>query len=366
MTKLLYIAPRDFPRRVANRVQTIKMAEAFAKHAEVTLMVSKLHTSIEELWEYYDVKTPFKIKVIGEPFIGPQSAYSLIPSLIEILRLKPDILYFREELIGWMISWFKRDYIYEMLDLIPRYQRYYPRLVRKSKRTITISQGLKYTAVNAGLDSSKIEIRPDAVDLDAFGINTTKQEARSFLGLDKNTKLVIYSGRFSSWKGTDTLIQSALYLPKDVKILLVGGFEGEPEKMKRIISHSGVSEKVSVIEFQPHSLIPQYLKAADVLVIPNNAEHQLSVMHTSPLKLFEYMASKRPIVASNLPSIREILDDSSATFVEPGNPQDLAAGIMHAIESKEIKTKIDCAYKIATNNTWEERARMIIESALKH
>jgi len=363
MPKLLYIAPRDFPRRVANRVQTIKMAEAFSQYAEVTLVVSKLHSSIDELWEYYDVKTPFNIKVIGEPIWGPQSVYSLIPSIIQILKLKPDILYFREELIGWLISWFKRDYIYEMLDLLPRYQRYYPRLVQKSKRTIVISQGLKNTAINAGLNDGKIQIRPDAVDLNAFDIELRSSDARSSLGLDPQSKLVVYSGRFSSWKGTDTLIESAKHLPDDVNILLIGGFEGEPEKMRTKISECGVSNKVSVIEFQPHSEIPKYLKAADALVIPNKAENQLSVLHTSPLKLFEYMASKRPIIASDLPSIREILDESSATFVQPDSPEDLAIGIINTLKADNT-LKVENAFKIAEENTWKERARLIIESAL--
>lgn len=363
MPKLLYIAPRDFPRRVANRVQTIKMAEAFSRYAEVTLVISKLHSTVDELWEYYNVKTPFNIKVIGEPIWGPQSVYSLIPSIIEILKIKPDILYFREELIGWLISWFRRDYVYEMLDLLPRYQRYYPRLVRKSKRTIVISQGLKNTAIEAGLNGEKLEIRPDAVDLNAFDIDLNRTDARSLLGLDQQSKLIVYSGRFSSWKGTDTLIESALHLPDDVKILLIGGFEGEPEKMRAKISEYGVANKVSVTEFQPHSEIPKYLKAADALVIPNKAENQLSVLHTSPLKLFEYMASKRPIIASDLPSIREILDESSATFVKPDSPADLAEGILNTLNANNTP-KVDHAFKIAQENTWEERAKLIIGSAL--
>ena len=68
------------------------------------------------------------------------------------------------------------------------------------------------------------------------------------------------------------------------------------------------------------------LADADVLVLPNPAS-AISNRFTSPLKLFDYMASGRPIVASNLPAIREILRDTeNAVLVEPGNPDALAAG----------------------------------------
>lgn len=362
--KLLYIAPRDFPRRVANRVQTIKMAEAFSKFADVTLLVSKLHTSVDELWRHYDVRRPFKITQIGSAPLGPQSIYSLAPSIYQMLQMRPDVVYFREELIGWLLTWFKRGYIYEMLDMVPSHRRYYPRLVRNSRKTVVISEGLKQSAIEAGLQADKFLVRPDAVDFAAFDIDISMADARKQVGLETEGKIVLYTGRFSHWKGTDTLIEAARYLPSGIQVILVGGFEGEPEVARQTARRFEVADRVRIVEFRPHAEMPLYMKAADLVVLPNLAENALSMYHTSPLKLFEYMAAQRPIVASDLPAIREVVDDQTATLTMPGDARQLASGICDVLDRAEASSeRVAKAYKLAKMHTWDERARLILEDS---
>jgi glycosyltransferase involved in cell wall biosynthesis len=89
-------------------------------------------------------------------------------------------------------------------------------------------------------------------------------------------------------------------------------------------------------------------------------------LHVSPLKMFEYMASKRPIVASRLPAIEEILtDNQNALLGEPGCPEDIAKNIETALSNTELSTKIASrAYTGVQEHTWEKRARRILNLIL--
>ena len=111
-----------------------------------------------------------------------------------------------------------------------------------------------------------------------------------------------------------------------------------------------------------HGQVPVYLKAADALILPNKKGNQTSAYYTSPLKLFEYMASQRPIVASDLPSIREVLNETNAVMVEPDNPEALAAGIKLVLEDSRLADKLARQALVdASNYTWQKRAEKILE-----
>jgi len=194
-----------------------------------------------------------------------------------------------------------------------------------------LSQGLKNLYPNA----SRVLVAPDGVDLKLFDIPLSREEAKKHLGLRSNKKLVIYTGSRHLWKGVETLDEVSKLLPHNIEVM--------------------------IITDKPHTEIPLYLKAADVLILPNSAKEDISKLYTSPMKLFEYMASGTPIVASDLPSIREILNDSAAFFFAPDSPESLAEAIQEALSNEAIaKSKAENAHKIALNYTWDRRAERII------
>ncbi|MBI2053858.1 MAG: glycosyltransferase family 4 protein, partial [Candidatus Staskawiczbacteria bacterium] len=159
------------------------------------------------------------------------------------------------------------------------------------------------------------------------------------------------------WKGVDTLTETLGYLG-DFLFLFIGGAERKQTANALFLGHKA------------HKEIPLYLKAADVLVLPNPAtlssgagkkEVKISKYYTSPLKLFEYMASQRPIVASDLPSIREILDEKSAVFFEPGDSEKLGQGIKKIINDENLAKSISVkALEKVREYTWEKRAKKIL------
>ena len=106
-----------------------------------------------------------------------------------------------------------------------------------------------------------------------------------------------------------------------------------------------------------------YLLAADVLVLPHSARDLQTKCHSSPLKLFEYMASGRPIVASRIPSVSEILtDQEEAVLVEPDNPKALAEGIRKILYDPELTSTIAENARVKVQNfSWINRARSMLD-----
>jgi glycosyltransferase involved in cell wall biosynthesis len=102
------------------------------------------------------------------------------------------------------------------------------------------------------------------------------------------------------------------------------------------------------------------LSAADALVLPNSAEKTISAEYTSPLKLFEYMAAGKPIVASDLQSVREVLDEGNACLVPPDNPKALAKGIHSVLDNPDYATRLgERAKADGVQYSWVCRAEAI-------
>ena len=123
------------------------------------------------------------------------------------------------------------------------------------------------------------------------------------------------------------------------------------------------NDHVHVIGFQPRERIPHLLMMADVLVLPNSARPKLSSHYTSPLKLFQYMASGIPIVASYLPSIREILTNETCFWFTPDDEEALARQVEYVLtHPDEARTKAAQAQEVVKRYTWDARAKAILAS----
>lgn len=121
-------------------------------------------------------------------------------------------------------------------------------------------------------------------------------------------------------------------------------------------------KNIKIIGHKPYNEMYLWLHAADFLVIPNSAKFKKGREDTSPLKLFEYMASGRPILASDVPAIREIVDDTMVTFFEPDNPEDLLQNAKWIlVHPNEADRKAQRAKRIAKLYTWKNRAERIIK-----
>ncbi|KKS69389.1 MAG: Glycosyl transferase group 1 [Candidatus Azambacteria bacterium GW2011_GWA2_42_62] len=194
-------------------------------------------------------------------------------------------------------------------------------------------------------------------------VNQPKEDIRIELNLPAGDFLVGYVGKFKTLgmeKGIKTMISAIPLLGKEIKIVFVGAEESEIKEYKNMANRLNALSQCLIINNQPYLKAVKYMKAMDALVIPfPNAPHY--AFYASPLKLFEYMAAGRPIIASDLPALREILNDKNALFFKPEDVDDLARAVKMLKLSQTLCYHLSGqAFSDVKNYTWGARAKKIL------
>ncbi len=368
--RLTYIANLRIPTEKAYGVQITKMCEAFADGGIKTeLLVPFRKGSIKEnIFDYYGIKRNFKIKKLCSPdfylpgksdkiAFGIKSFISAAILFFSSIFSGFDVVYSRDELPLYFLSFFRKNIFFEAHKFSKSRGFFYRRFKNKDFKIIVISKGLENEFIKSGFKPENILVAPDGVDTDEFDISETKEECRKKSGLPQDKKIVLYAGHLFEWKGVHILAEAAARLP-EVLFVFVGGTEADVLNFKE---RFGNEKNIKILGQKPHREIPSFLRAADALILPNSAKEAISVSYTSPLKLFEYMASRKPIIASDLPSIREVLNERNSILVKPDDAEALAGGIKKALEDVAFSDRISqTAFENAREYTWRKRAAKII------
>ena len=224
------------------------------------------------------------------------------------------------------------------------------RVWRMAEGYVTITQGLADDLASRFGSRQQQVVVPDGVRV--------VTRAREPLPVQP---IVGYAGHLYTWKGVDVLLR-AVALVQGAQALIVGGHDKERDlgRAKALAHELGIANRVTFTGLVEPARVPDHLAKAMILVLPNPAS-AISTRYTSPLKLFEYMAAGRAIVASDLPSIREVVrDHEQALLVEPGSPEALAAAIKTLIDNPALaETLARAAYAEAPKYTWGRRAEKL-------
>lgn len=361
--KILYLSTARLPDEWAHGVQIMKMCEAFAAagHAVELVVPRRAATMKVDPFAYYGIRNNFSIKRLfcmdffpgtqGKLFFLLRNFTFLLSARLYLYFISYDVLYTREH---FFLPYLPLKKTALELHTIPENKRFWD-LAKRIPHIIAITQGIKDDLVKRAVPAQTVTVAPDAVDLDAFEHPENKTAARVRLGLPADEKIALYLGRLDAWKGIETLYAAADLLSDDIRIAVIGGEKSEVSAL------TAKYPKILFLGFRPYREAADNQAAADILLLPNTAKNALSARYTSPLKLFTYMAAGKPIIASDLPSIREILDDTSAVFVRPDDPAALAEGITQILrDSSRARTIAANARKKVEEYTWNKRARNIL------
>jgi len=370
--KLLYLANARIPTEKAHGLQIFQMCEAFAENGcDVALVGPKRVNSItQNPWQYYDVQKNFSysaVPCLDLIFLDANSLFFLIQTITflfstKIISLfkKYDVVYTREQLVGL----FFQGHILEMHSIPKRVVAVHRFLWRRAKKIVVLTSYIKSSLVKEGVQQDKIIVSPDGVNLAKFDISLSKKEAREGLKLPQDAVLVGYVGMLRTLgmeKGIETVLRALQALRDDsIRFVVVGGHMDDVEFYRHRAEALGIAEAVIFVGRVSHSLIPAYLKAFDVLVAPfPKNEHYMYYM--SPMKIFEYMASGRPIIASRLPSIEEVIGRGEAMLVTPDDVVELAEGLKKILYNEDVSvTLAEKALFSVQKYTWIERAKNIL------
>src|SRR5262249_30048593 len=142
---------------------------------------------------------------------------------------------------------------------------------------------------------------------------------RAFAGLPEGEPLILYAGQLYPWKGADVLVEAFARVPRG-RLLILGGIAGEADtaRVRALVERLGLGARVDMPGLVPQARVADALARATIVAVPF-LRTAMTERHTSPLKAFEAMASGRAIIASDLPSTREVLrHGQTAWLVPPG------------------------------------------------
>jgi glycosyltransferase involved in cell wall biosynthesis len=287
-----------------------------------------------------------------------QNASFAASAWCDALMSDADAVYTREPMLAGMLPRPRRRKLFVEVHQIPeKGRKHFLRSLRSADGIVVISEGLKKDLAELGVSQDTMIVAPDGVDLERFeGIaDDPIPELRA------GTVAVGYTGQLLEWKGVHTLARASRELPPNVRVYFLGGWDWQIEDFRRFCQEESLA-RVDVLGMVPPSTVPAWLRRFDVLVLPNSAGETISARHTSPLKLFEYMAAGRPVVASDLPSLREVLrDGENAVLVAPDDPHALAVGIRRVIEDERLAARVSAqASEDVKGYTWTSRAERLL------
>ncbi|MDX7986383.1 glycosyltransferase family 4 protein [Xenorhabdus sp. 12] len=202
-----------------------------------------------------------------------------------------------------------------------------------------------------------IVVAPDGVDI--LAVESVKQTLSLSSGENKHPTQVLYLGSLHRWKGVPTVLKAMSYLD-DAVLNIAGGTSEQITKLKHTAEQIGISDKVNFLGFiQPKNRF-QIIADNDICVLPLTRT-SIGSRYTSPLKLFEYMAMGKPVVISDLPSIRDAVDERAVNFADSENAESFAEQIRWLIHHPvELTAKVAHSQQlIAERFNWDQRAKLI-------
>ncbi len=375
---LLYLSHGNIPSRWAHTFQIMKMSEALnaAVGSFECVTSSDIRTSLrrpDDLWAMYGITAPFPLRRLPLWWRAPESCDRGVRSrrfdlaAVAYARLRRPRLALtrvREIALGCL-----RGRVPTLIEVHGRPSHAGLAEFRSLLRTpglvgvVTVSDPLRELCMDLGADQRVVAVFPNGVDVERFRADMLPKAARRLIGVPDGKPIVVYAGHLYEHKGIATLFEAAATL-SDVLFLVVGGWPDDVDRW-RTSTHS--LSNVLFTGFVPNEQIPRYLAAADLCVLPNSARDE-EARWTSPLKLFEYMAAGRPIVASDLPVLRALLADGrNALLVRPDDPPALADGIQTVLDSPDLAARLARgARDDACRHSWGERARGILGHFAPH
>lgn len=370
--RIFYIANVRMPTEKAHGIQIAKMCEALIEAgAEVELIVPRRGNEERTILDFYGLRVSIPtVRIRTVDWYEYGRIGFRISSIIFMcgyfrylwwkkLQGKGGVIWTIDvdQFSFFLVPLLGMPYIAEIHDAKP-YSLRYKMLLRGATRVIVINDIIRRKLEERFyLPAESITVYRNGVDLSLFQPALAREAARERLSLPREVKIVLYAGKVYPWKGLGIFSDTAAAFNSDTYFYFVGDTE---DHMQAVTGKRSPASMIYV-GHQDYKKIPLWLAAADLLVLGGTKENEYSYAHTSPMKLFEYMASGRPIVAADTPANREIVSEKEAFFYIPDDAASLKKTIdvvfadpgEAALCSEQAKEKV-VAF------SWEARARSIL------
>ena len=391
---ILCFADTRFPIERANGVQTMATCHALAARGDRVTLVVRPDTSDprRDAFEFYGLpRVPgLTIETIESPHnVRARRARFLLAGVRRALGARADVVYTRDLGLAAMLlripSGRRPPIVYESHGLSTVVSAELPALLgnpaiepspaklrrldgrerrvwRGAEAYVTITRALAGELAAHYGTRERVFVVPDGA---TAADDTGRDRSAAALAPDDSTASVppvaAYAGHLYPWKGVDIFLQ-ALARTSGIRALIVGGHPAEADtlRVRRLIDELALTGRVKMTGLVKPAEVRARLAPATMLVLPNTRS-AISERYTSPLKLFEYLGMRRPIIASDLPAIREVLcDGKTALLVTPGDPAALAGAMERVASDPALARRLATnAAALAPEYTWDRRAERL-------
>lgn len=333
--KVLYLAYMRLPTERAHGVQIMKTCEALSREGVVVeLVVPTRRTHItQDPFDFYGISTRFTVTRLSTPDLV---RFGRLGFLLSILWFSEKARWLRRFWDSGTVIYSRDAFILAQYLLLGRRLVYEahaaPSLLsafvaRHAHAVVVITESLREAYAAKGVSREKLFVAHDGADF------VTITETRESMGMPEGT-VVTYAGSRRAGKGVEVVEAATPHIRGSVYVV------------------SGKSP----------AAVRQILGLSDVVVVPNSDKYLSSRTYTSPMKLFEALVSGARVVASDVPAIREVVDERAVWFFTPDDPLSLAEAVHRALTDPAASQKVAHAKEVAARYTWAERARAIVRS----
>lgn len=385
MIKMAYIDPYPVPDTRVASLQILQNVDAFARQGiEVFLVTPQSNTSAESL-----LGRPVSQGVIFSPLKDPRNKWYFpfntqklfFFKVLRWLKQHPvDVIYTRNlKMAKFLLKQslkipiifetheifaqsFKEDHDMSKSNnrrkhqILLRNEHY---VYQNAAAIIVLTSFLKEDILtHYGIDTPCV-IGPDGVD------SIAAQEAYASSNYTANNPCsIFYLGSLHPWKGLPIAI-SAMRHVSGAKLTIAGGNTEQIEKLSALARREGVSQLIDFLGYINPLYRFKEISRHDICILPLT-KTSIASRYTSPLKLFEYMAMGKSIVIADLPSIREIVDESSVFFAQSENSDDFGSVLQRVVDDKiESGKRAAKALELSRLFTWDHRAQIITQAIHK-
>ena len=391
--KLLYVANARIPTEKAHGLQIMQNCEALAEAgADVTLWAARRINTAElrgvaDPWAHYGVTRNFPLRrlscldlqwLVGErivplrrgAFFLQVASWLLMLTLALLFSRRVDVYYTRDLPAAILLILLRGGarvaYEPHRISGTGPGRRLQAWALRRAGSLFPVTQAMAREIEQLGVSPERISVARDGIRAERFHNLPTMAEARRQLGWREDLFVVGYVGRLHTMsmdKGVGTLLQ-ALAALEGAAIALVGGPQEMAEELRAAWRAAGQAEShfLAAGQVAPDT-VPLYLAAFDVCAMPSPWTQHFA-HYASPVKLFEYMASGRPLVATDLPAVAEVVRDGEhALLVPPGDAEALAAALLRLREDAALRQRLaaNARARVLADYTWTTRARRILQ-----
>ena len=391
--RILYLADIRFPLERANGIQTMETCHALARHGhDVTLVVRPdTHRPARDPLAYYGLPPEDSLHIERAPIVGPalgkRIGYLSFALGRAVGAARYDVIMTRDLGLASLLLAVPRNVraplVYESHGYAPEVAVALPGLVetaatpsaakvrRLAKRESAVWNAADgYVTITAALademrsrhgNRERLAVVHDGVRVPPGARFNAEHRSLVPGAAAPYSPIVAYAGHLYPWKGVDILLQALARVP-NAEGLVIGGHAEEPDlsRLKALAERLGITSRVKFAGIVEPSRVRELLQQADILALPNPAS-AISTRFTSPLKLFEYMSAGRAIVASDLPSIREVLHhEVDALLVAAGDPEAFAVAIERLAGQPGLAARLArAAFDAAPAFSWDRRAERL-------